>query len=250
MSEEKMAILKMLEEGKITADDAVKLLEQVSEEKSDSRWKRTIDQMEENAGIIADQVGERWNHTFQGIDSYNLKRAAEQMKGEDTPAEPDVIVATVKSSAREASAAGKLVSWKQDSIIEQTEKAATVYVHSMLCRINEQIGIHMEDAEVGALAEQIIHKAALMVVAHCLSPVGRPFIYVNGQHLSTAHMAGICYVMVYLSGIVYLKTANRWLKEQVTDSDGTDEMIRIVEEIMKSGSISDDLREAKLNYGI
>lgn len=250
MSEEKMAILKMLEEGKITADDAVKLLEQVSEEKSDSRWKRTIDQMEKNAGIIADQIGERWDHTIQGIDSHNLKRAAEQMKDEDTPADPNVIVATVKSSAREASAAGKLVSWKQDSIIEQTEKAATVYAHSMICRINEQIGIHMEDAEVGALAEQIIHKVAPMATAHCLSPVGRPFIYVNGQHTSMTHMAGICYATVYLSGIVYLKTADRWRKGQETDSDRTDEMMRIIEEIMKSGSISDDLREAKLNYGI
>lgn len=250
MSEEKMAILKMLEEGKITADDAVKLLEQVSEEKSDSGWKRTIDEMEKNAGIIADQIGERWSHTIQGIDSHNLKHAAEKMKDEDTPADPDVIVATVKSSAREASAAGKLVSWKQDSIIEQTEKVATVYAYSMIYRINEQIGIHMEDAEVGALAEQIIHKAAPMVAAHCLSPVGRPFIYVNGQHLSMTHMAGICYATVYLSGIVYLKTANRWLKVQEAEGDRAEVMMQVVEEIMKSDSISDDLCEAKLNYGI
>lgn len=56
--------------------------------------------------------------------------------------------------------------------------------------------------------------------------------------------------MVYLSGIVYLKTANRWLKGQEADGDRAEVMMQVVEEIMKSDSISDDLCEAKLNYGI
>ena len=252
MSEDRALILQMLADGKIDAEEAERLLQQI-EEGNHLEKKGYIAKFQElgkSIGDFTESIGRKGkdSETKEGSDD-SLKKAAYAMDDVQKKIDTDELIHIVKSHARSTSVAAAGSAWVTGAGATIATTLSAGFVWSMIYRINEQIGIKLKKDEVKKIGKSILNSIVPMAATSYLASTGLSFIPVLGNLASCLIMTSVCYSAVFTSGVVYMKAARQMLKEK---EDGqtlqADEMERKAESVIKSEDISQIFKEAQDSY--
>lgn len=246
MNEKRKEILNMLSEGKISSEEAERMLQSAAPTAA------------EQAGKIAHSIS---NGLKKG--AHTLAQAVAQHTGTDEKGckakQPDVLILpqadwaeedllpTVKSHAKNAAltaVASGLLPGAGPTVAAMTSAG---FVLSMLHKINQALGVKLPKDEMKPVADAIVHTVTPMAMAKFFAASGLSFIPVVGNVAAGAIMASVCHSITYASGVVYMETLRK-LAGAGHDTITPDILKETADAVIQSQDMEQVFEEAKRNY--
>lgn len=223
MNQERKRILSQLAEGKITADEAEEQLHKAAPTTLE-RTGQVMHSISIGAAKVGRGIGRLAENTLQNSHPHSeVSKDPQQVIPEKEAqafrirqdAEPGQMLPTVKRYAKEASVTAAASGLMPGAGPTVAAMASAGFVLSMLHKINSSLGITLPKEEMKPIADAIVHTVTPKDTGKYVAASGLSFIPVVGNVAAGAIMASTCYSITYAAGVVYLKTIERLMAQNM-----------------------------------
>lgn len=228
MDTERARILKLLEEGRITAAEADKLLdaakatETKEAQKTQTGASGLLNHLTGSINVLADAVKRESKKAPAVGNTGTLADAADGLAAA-SDADSETLQELVKNHALSASISATGSAWMTGAGATIATTLSLGFVASLLWRINKELDVKLDKAAAKQVASSLLQSIAPKSAALYVAATGVSFIPVLGNIASDVIMTPICYSATFTAGVVYLKAITKVLTENESDTEGTDE---------------------------
>ena len=254
MREEKKTILKLLEEHKISAEEAERLLGALKDEKPEETRETNgmadaIVGIGKSIGVFADSLKQEGREASRKSGDHSaLEEAAAGLAEVQDKVGADALQDLVKNHALSASISATGSAWVTGAGATIATTISVGFVWSMIWRLNRKLDIKLEKAEAKQVANLILRSVAPKASALYVAATGFSFIPVLGNVASDVIMTPVCYSATFTSGIVYLKALKRLLADNTREGLSVKKLEQAAAEVMQSEDLDALMKEARSDY--